>query len=152
MSLILNKVRLLLVSESLGLSIHCLLNQKKDVDISKINFVKKKKCRGQPCDQVVKFVLSASTAQGFASSIRTWHRLVSHAEVASHMPQLEGPTTENKLCTGGLWGEKGKKINKKSLRRRNVQYGLGCWEWESSEREVLRGTSEEENVKVVHKR
>ena len=33
-----------------------------------------------------------------------------HAEAASHMPQLEGPTTKNiQLCTGGLWGEKGKK-------------------------------------------
>ena len=31
------------------------------------------------------------------------------------MPQLEGPTTNNlQLCTGGLWGEKGKnKIFKK---------------------------------------
>ena len=37
------------------------------------------------------------------------------AGVASHMPQLEGPTTKNmQLCTGGLWGEKGKnKIFKK---------------------------------------
>ena len=27
------------------------------------------------------------------------------------MPQLEGPTTKNiQLCTGGIWGEKGKKI------------------------------------------
>ena len=35
---------------------------------------------------------------------------LSHAEVASHMPQLEGPTTKNiQLCTGGLWGEKGEK-------------------------------------------
>ena len=34
----------------------------------------------------------------------------SHAEAASHMPQLEGPSTKNiQLCTGGLWGEKGKK-------------------------------------------
>ena len=33
-----------------------------------------------------------------------------HAEAASHMPQLEGPTTKNiQLCTGGLWGVKGKK-------------------------------------------
>ena len=31
-----------------------------------------------------------------------------HAEAASHMPQLEGPTTKNtQLRTGGLWGEKG---------------------------------------------
>ena len=35
---------------------------------------------------------------------------VNHAEAVSHMPQLEGPTTKNiQLCTGGLWGEKGKK-------------------------------------------
>ena len=33
-----------------------------------------------------------------------------HAEAVSHMPQLEGPATKNvQLCTGGLWGEKGKK-------------------------------------------
>ena len=51
MSLIINKVRKPLVLGNLGLSIHCLLNQKKDVggkkkdmDISKINFVKKRKC------------------------------------------------------------------------------------------------------------
>ena len=31
-----------------------------------------------------------------------------HVEVASHMPQLEGPTTEKniQLCSGGTWGEK----------------------------------------------
>ena len=40
----------------------------------------------------------------FESWVRTWHRLSSHAEAASHMPQLEGPTTKNtQLCTGGLW-------------------------------------------------
>ena len=33
------------------------------------------------------------------------------------MPQLEGPTTKNtQLCTGGLWGEKGKI---KSLKKKN---------------------------------
>ena len=33
----------------------------------------------------------------------------SHAEVASHMPQLEGPTTKKYAAMyGGLWGEKGK--------------------------------------------
>ena len=32
------------------------------------------------------------------------------------MPQLEGPTTKNiQLCTGGLWGEKGKA---KSLKKK----------------------------------
>ena len=35
---------------------------------------------------------------------------VGHAEAASHMPQLEGPTTKKniQLSTGGLWGEEGK--------------------------------------------
>ena len=41
------------------------------------------------------------------------------------MPQLEGPTTKNaQLCTGGLWGEKGKIkiiiILKKSLKKRKL--------------------------------
>ena len=45
----------------------------------------------------------------FESWALTWHRTSSHAEVAFHIPQLEGPTTKNiQLCTGGLWGEKGK--------------------------------------------
>ncbi|XP_070104062.1 glutathione peroxidase 7 isoform X2 [Equus przewalskii] len=44
------------------------------------------------------------------SWVRTWHCSSNHAEAASHMPQLEGPTKKNiQLCTGGLWGEKGKK-------------------------------------------
>uniref|UniRef100_A0A3Q2HXU6 Peptidase S1 domain-containing protein n=1 Tax=Equus caballus TaxID=9796 RepID=A0A3Q2HXU6_HORSE len=41
---------------------------------------------------------------------RTWHCSSNHGEVASHMLQLEGPTTKNtQLCTRGLWGEKEKK-------------------------------------------
>ena len=39
--------------------------------------------------------------------------------MASHMPQLEGPTTKNiQLCTGGLWGAKGKikSLKKKTLK------------------------------------
>ena len=36
------------------------------------------------------------------------------------MPQLEEPTTKNtQLCTGGLWGEKGK--NKKSLKKKKKE-------------------------------
>ena len=36
------------------------------------------------------------------------------------MPQLEGPTSKTiQLCTGGPWGEKGKKI--KSLRKKNLE-------------------------------
>ena len=68
---------------------------------------------GRPHGPVVKFARSASLAQGFASSDpgcehgTTRHR----AEAASHMPQLEGPTTKNtQLCTG-VFGEK-KRENK----------------------------------------
>ena len=47
----------------------------------------------------------------------TWRRSSGHAEAASHVPQLEGPITKNiQLCTGGLWGEKGK--NKKNLKKK----------------------------------
>ena len=39
------------------------------------------------------------------------------------MPQLEGPTTKNtQLCTGGLWGEKGKI---KSLKKKKSEPGAG---------------------------
>ena len=66
----------------------------------------------------------------FESWGRTWHCSSSHAEAASQMPQLEGPTTKNiQLCTGGLWGEKGKnKIFKKEkkemsfTRRQNKEF------------------------------
>ena len=40
-----------------------------------------------------------------------------HAEAASHMPQLEGPTTKNiQICTRGLWGKKREEI--KSLKKK----------------------------------
>ncbi|XP_070336937.1 dnaJ homolog subfamily C member 15 isoform X2 [Equus asinus] len=74
---------------------------------------------GWPRGRVVKF--ARSTAGGpvfrwFESWARTWHCSSDHAEAASHMPQLEEPTTKNtQLCTRGLWGEKGKnKIFKKN--------------------------------------
>ena len=39
----------------------------------------------------------------FESWARTWQCSSSHAEAASHMPQLEGPTMKNiQLCTWGL--------------------------------------------------
>ena len=45
----------------------------------------------------------------FESWVWTWHHSLSHAEAASHMTQLEGPTTKDtQLSTGGPWGEKGK--------------------------------------------
>ena len=61
---------------------------------------------GWPCGWVVKF--ACSTAGGpvfhwFESWARTWHCSSDHAEAASHMPQLEGPTMKNlQLCTRGL--------------------------------------------------
>ena len=71
---------------------------------------------GQPCGQVVKFPRSAAGGpvfRQFESWARTWHRSSSHTEAASHMPQLEGPTTKNiLLCSGELWGEKAKKKGK----------------------------------------
>ena len=46
----------------------------------------------------------------------------SHAEVASHMPQLEGPTTKNtQPCTEGLLGEKGK-IKSFKKKREKILY------------------------------
>ena len=73
---------------------------------------------GWPHGRVVKFVRSAAGGpvfRWFESWVRTWHCSSDQAEVASHIPQLEGPTTKNiQLCAGGLWGEKGKnKIFKK---------------------------------------
>ena len=68
---------------------------------------------GWPRGRVVKFAHFAAGGPVFCwfePWARTWHCLSGHAEAASHMPQLEGPTMKNiQRCTGGLWGEKGKK-------------------------------------------
>ena len=68
---------------------------------------------GWPRGRVVKFECSTAGGPGFRrfeSWAQTWHHSSSHAEAASHIPQLEGPTTKNtQLCTRELWGEKGKK-------------------------------------------
>ena len=68
---------------------------------------------GWPRGRVAKFTCSAAGGpvfRWFESWARTGHCSSDHAEAASHMPQIEGPTTKNiQLCTGGLWGEKGKK-------------------------------------------
>ena len=54
-------------------------------------------------------LLQGPRVRRFESWAQTWHRSASHAEAASHMPQLEGPTTKNtQLGTEGLWGKKGK--------------------------------------------
>src|SRR3712207_8317678 len=86
--------------------------------ISLTRGIKSSQTRGWPRGRVVKFVRSAAGSpvfRWFESWVRTWHCSSDHAEAASHMPQLEEPTTKNiQLCTGGLWGEKGNnKIFKK---------------------------------------
>ena len=79
----------------------------------------KKKNRG--AGPMAKWLSSRTLLRGpgfheFKSWAQTWHRSSGHTEEASHMPQLEGLTTKNaQLCTGGLWGEKGKI---KSLKRK----------------------------------
>ena len=82
------------------------------------NYVKRAVSWGWPHGQVVKFARSAAGGPvfpWFESWVRTWHCSSNHAEVASHIPQLEGPTTKNiQLCTGGLWGGKKKEKKKKA--------------------------------------
>ncbi|XP_070434205.1 gamma-secretase subunit APH-1B isoform X2 [Equus przewalskii] len=58
----------------------------------------------------------------FESWARTWHCSSDHAEAASHMPQLEEPTTKNtQLYVPGGFGEKKEKIKslKKKKKKRN---------------------------------
>ena len=68
------------------------------------------------------------------------------------MPQLEEPTTKNtQLCTGGLWGEKGKnkKIFKKKKKTKNnslkgdkiiKKKKMGKWsEWMPPQRRYTKG-------------
>ena len=53
--------------------------------------------------------------------------LVKPAKAASHMPQLEGPTTKNiQLCTGGPWGEEGKikSLKKKKQTKKVIKIHL----------------------------
>ena len=46
---------------------------------------------------------------GFASWAQTWYCSSGHAEVASHIPQLEGPTTKIYSYVLGGFGEKNRK-------------------------------------------
>ena len=59
--------------------------------------------------------------RGFRSWARTWHRSSGHAEAASQMPQLEGPTTKqiHNDVVGGF-GRKSKGKNMRMGRRENV--------------------------------
>ena len=74
---------------------------------------RRKFCGCWPHGRVVEFVRSAAGGpvfRWFESWARAWHCSSGYAEAASLMPQLEEPTTKNtQLCTGGFWGEKGKK-------------------------------------------
>ena len=82
------------------------------------------KSRGWPCGRVVELACSAAGSpvfRWFESWVQTWHCSSSHAEAASHMPELEEPTMKNiQLCTGrgSALGRKRKKI--KSLKKKEV--------------------------------
>ena len=61
---------------------------------------------------MLKSARSTSAAQGFAGSDprQTWHRSPSHAEAASHIAELEGPTTRiYSYVLGGFAGQKKKR-------------------------------------------
>ena len=63
---------------------------------------------------MAEWVSSHASLQGpgfcrFGSWARTWYRSSGHAEVGSHMPQLEGPTTRICNYVLGGFGEKKKK-------------------------------------------
>ena len=85
----------------------------KNQQIDKSDQDKDKEKGGWPRGRVVEFAHSAAGGpvfRWFKSWARMRHCSSSHAEEASHMPQLEGSTTKNiQLCTGGFGGEKGKK-------------------------------------------
>ena len=52
----------------------------------------------------------------FRSWAQTWHRSSGHAGVASHVPQLEGPTTKiYNYVLGAVWGEKAEKKKREKV-------------------------------------
>ena len=50
----------------------------------------------------------------FGSWAQTWYCSLGHVEAASHMPQLEGPTTKIYNYVLGVFGEKKAGIKKKT--------------------------------------
>ena len=77
-----------------------------------------KECsRVRPHGRVVKFAPSTSAAQGFTGSDpgRAWHCSLGHVEAASHIPQLEGPTTKTYNYALGRFGEKKSEKKKKKI-------------------------------------
>ena len=72
----------------------------------------KSQSQGHPHGRVVKFMRSTFGAQGFAASdpgCRHGAARLGHAGAASHMPQLEGPTTKIYNHVPGGFGGKRKK-------------------------------------------
>ena len=65
---------------------------------------------GIGASQVIKFMCSTGPGfHQFRSWAWTWHRSSGHNEAASHMPQLEGPTTKIYNYVLGGFGEKKQK-------------------------------------------
>ena len=92
-----------------------------------------KKRGGWPHGRVVKFARSTFSSPGFhqfGSRAWTWHRSSGHIEAASHMPQLEGPTTKNiQLCTGGGAGGLGRKRKKRKNIKKIKDHSEGPAPW-----------------------
>ena len=57
----------------------------------------------------------------FGSRVRTWNSSSGHAETASHMPQLEGPTTKIYNCVLGEFGEKKQKKKEEDWQQLSAQ-------------------------------
>ena len=72
-------------------------------------------------------------------------------EAASHMPQLEGPTTgSTQLCTGGALGKKRKnKIFKKKIDLRLREHSEIFYEIESTKYKMLKADSNSERIMTI---
>ena len=80
----------------------------------------KRRAWGLPHGRVVKFTCSGPGFHWFRPWAQTWHRSLGHAEVASHLPQLEGPTTNMYNYVPGGLGEK-KQEKKLNLLKKSSQ-------------------------------
>ena len=108
-----------IVQKSSNFNFWCLRLSEKLETTFNISF-KITRSRGRPRGPAVKFLCSTWAAPGFrrfGSWVQTWHRSPGHVEAASHLPQLEGPTTKIYIYVlGGL----GRKSKKKRKRRRQA--------------------------------
>ena len=89
---------------------------------------------------MVKFVCSASAAQGFTGSdpgwAQTWPCSLGHVEAVSHIPQLEGPTTRISKYVLGGFGEK--KQEKKGRLATVVSSGANLYKKEKRKVNLLK--------------